>query len=96
VTFKGKYLFVNADCPRGELKAEVLDKDGKVIEPFDLKNCEPVSYDKTLAEGELITKTVTDARIQWQDGFSLGKLKGNQIKLGFELRKSKLYSFSFE
>ena len=49
-----------------------------------------------LAEGELITKTATDARIQWKDGFLLRKLKGNQIKLRFELRESKLYSFSFE
>ncbi len=49
-----------------------------------------------LAEGELITKTVTDARIRWKDGFSLRKLKGKKIKLGFELRESKLYSFSFE
>jgi hypothetical protein len=49
-----------------------------------------------LAEGKLITKTVTDARIRWKDGFSLRKLKGKKIKLGFELRESKLYSFSFE
>jgi hypothetical protein len=49
-----------------------------------------------LAEGELITKTVTDARIQWKDGFSLEELKGKKIKLEFELRESKLYSFSFE
>jgi len=49
-----------------------------------------------LAEGELVTKTVTDARIQWEDGFSFKKLKGKEIKLGFELRESKLYSFSFE
>jgi len=51
---------------------------------------------KKPAEGELITKTVTDAPIQWKDGFSLGKLKGKKNKLGFELRESKLYSFSFE
>ncbi|MHC4721884.1 MAG: hypothetical protein ACYS6I_04155 [Planctomycetota bacterium] len=51
---------------------------------------------KKLAEGELIIKTVTDARIQWKNGFSLKKLKGNQIKLRFELRESKLYSFSFK
>ena len=49
-----------------------------------------------LAEGELITKTVTDAQIQWKDGFSFKKLKGKEIKLKFELRESKLYSFSFE
>jgi hypothetical protein len=49
-----------------------------------------------LAEGELITKTVTDTSIQWKDGFSLKKLEGKDIKLRFGLRESKLYSFSFD
>ena len=30
VTFKGKNLFVNVDCPDGELKVEVLDEDSQV------------------------------------------------------------------
>jgi hypothetical protein len=51
--------------------------------------------DKQLGEGKLITKTVTDAEVQWKDGFSLKKLKGKEIKLKFELRESKIYSFSF-
>ncbi len=51
--------------------------------------------DQILAEGELVTTTVTDAPIQWKDGFSLEDLKGQSIKLRFELRESKLYSFSF-
>jgi len=51
---------------------------------------------KKLAQSELVTKTVTDAQIQWKDGFSLKKLKGKQIKLKFKLRDSKLYSFSFK
>jgi len=42
-----------------------------------------------------VTKTVTDAAIEWKDGFSLKKLKGKEIKLGFELREAKIYSFSF-
>ena len=42
-----------------------------------------------------MTKTVTDAAIEWKDGFSLKKVKGNEIKLKFELRESKIYSFSF-
>ncbi|MBL7134218.1 MAG: hypothetical protein ISS78_08980 [Phycisphaerae bacterium] len=50
---------------------------------------------KELAEGELIAKTATDAEVQWKKGFSLKELKGKQIKLKFELRESKLYSFSF-
>ena len=48
-----------------------------------------------LTESELITKTVTDAEVQWKGGFSLKKLRGKQIKLRFDLRDAKLYSFSF-
>ena len=50
---------------------------------------------KRLAEGELIPDTVTDARLQWKDGFSLKNLKDKEIKLKIELRESKIFSFSF-
>ena len=50
---------------------------------------------KQLGEGKLVTKTVTDAAIEWKDGFSLEKVKGKEIKLKFELREAKIYSFSF-
>jgi len=50
---------------------------------------------KELAESKLITQTATDAEVQWKDGFSIEKLKGNGIRLRFELRDAKLYSFSF-
>jgi len=49
-----------------------------------------------LAAGELIAKTVTDAVVQWKNEFSLKELEGKQIKLRFELREAKLFSFSFE
>jgi len=45
VTFKGKHLFVNLD---GELRAEVLDADGKV-----LATSKPVAGDKTLLPVEI-------------------------------------------
>jgi len=51
---------------------------------------------KQLAEGELVTTTVSDAKIQWKNKFSLKNLKDRESKLKFELRESKLYSFSFE
>ncbi len=49
-----------------------------------------------LAVGEPIKQTVTDAEIKWPEGFSLEKLKGKEIRLKFELRESKIFSFSFE
>jgi len=51
--------------------------------------------DKKLAEGKLVTTTVSDAMIEWKDEFSLEKLKGKEIRLKFELRESKIFSFSF-
>ena len=50
---------------------------------------------KELAVGEPIKQTVTDTQVKWPEGFSLETLKGNQIRLRFELRDAKLYSFSF-
>jgi hypothetical protein len=54
------------------------------------------SQGKELAESKLITKTVTDAQIQWKDGFSLENLISQNVKLKFVLRESKIFSFSFK
>ena len=51
--------------------------------------------DRQLAEGELVTTTVSDAKIEWKNGFSLKKLKGKDVKVKAVLRESKLFSFSF-
>ena len=50
---------------------------------------------KESAQSKLIAKTATEAEVQWKKGFSLEKLKGKEIRLKFELRDAKLYSFSF-
>jgi hypothetical protein len=81
VTFRGKHLFVNVDCPQGELKVEVLDKDSKVIEPFTLKNCQPLSCDKTLLQ------------VNWQQNKDLAAVAGKPVRFRFHLRNGSLYSF---
>ncbi|MHC4250120.1 MAG: hypothetical protein ACYS9X_13410 [Planctomycetota bacterium] len=80
VTFKGRHLFVNVDCPGGELAAEVLDADGNVIEPFTLRNCSGVSTDKTLAP------------LTWRGG-DLSTLAGRPVRFRFHLRNGSLYAF---
>jgi hypothetical protein len=82
VTFKGRHLFVNADCPKGELKVEVLDKDGDVIEPFTLANCEPVSADKTLLQ------------VNWKGKRDLAELSGKPVRFKFHLENGSLPSGS--
>jgi hypothetical protein len=80
VTVAGNALCVSAD---------VAPSGYVKVTALDLDN-------KELAEGGLVTTTVTDAAIQWAKGFSLHGCQGKQIKLEFQLRESKLYSFSFD
>jgi hypothetical protein len=79
LTFKGAYLFVNVDCPDGELKAEVLGRDGVVIEPFTVDNCKPVSCDKTLTA------------VTWKE--DLSKLSDKPVRFRFHLKNGSIYSF---
>jgi len=82
VRFKGRYLFVNADVDGGgQLRAEVLNADGKVIEPFSRSNCVPCTTDATLA------------RLEWQGADDLAKLAGQPIRFRFYLTSGSLYAF---
>jgi hypothetical protein len=81
VRFKGKYLFANVDCPRGELRVEVLDEKGRVIAPFSLDQCTAISANKTLQA------------VAWAGAQDLSKLAGKTVRFRFHLRNGKLYAF---
>lgn len=81
VTFDGKYLFVNVDCPEGELRAEILDERSKVIKPFSMKHCKPTRVNKTLHQ------------IEWTGGEDLSSIAGKPVQFRFQLSNGKLYSF---
>lgn len=81
VVFRGRFLFVNLDASRGELRAEVLDLNGNPIEPFTLAHCLPVHGDST--------KTV----VTWRHGRDLSSLAGTPVRFRFHVRSGKLYSF---
>jgi hypothetical protein len=81
VIFSGKYLFVNVDCPQGELKCEVLDEKGGIISPYSLNNCIPVSSNKTLVQ------------LRWKNIGDLSDLSGKPVRIRFHLRKGSLYAF---
>ena len=80
----GRYLFVNIDAPDGVLRAEILDEKGKKIEPFTLENCVPLSADSTKKQIEWKVKN-------GQNG--LASLTGRPVKIKFQLRSGRLYSF---
>ena len=80
VTFKGRYLFVNADV-KGRLRVEVLDECGAVIPPFSLDNCAPLQGDGTRQA------------VAWKDGGDLSALAGKPVRFRFHLTRGKLYAF---
>jgi hypothetical protein len=81
IQFSGSYLFVNADAHDGQIRAEVLDLRGRVVLPFSVANCSPVTSDSTRAP------------IRWGNE-SLGPLAGDAVRLRFHVTgAAKLYAF---
>ena len=82
VTFKGKHLFVNVDCPGGKLSAEVIGPDNKPLPGFTLADCTPVTGDTTCRQ------------ITWKGGDDLSKFAGQPVRFRFQLAGGgKLYAF---
>ena len=78
VTFTGKHLFVNAACPQGELRVEILDTGNKVIAPYTLENCKTFSGDKTCH------------RISWIGGDACPT--NRPVRFRFHLKTGNLYA----
>jgi len=81
VVFKGKYLFVNVDAPNGQLKAEILDREGNAIEPFSMGGCNPVQGDSTLQH------------VTWKGRDDISAVANRPVRFRFHLSNGRLYSF---
>jgi hypothetical protein len=81
VTFKGSHLFVNLAAPKGELRVEALDEQGKPIEPFTLEN-------SVSARGDGACQ-----RIGWKGASDLSAISGRKVKFRFHLQNGALYAF---
>jgi hypothetical protein len=81
VKFPGKHLFVNVAAPSGELRVEMLDREGRVIAPFSNENCVPIRADK-----------VTQ-RVSWKGDPDLPALAGQPVKFRFHLTNGSLHAF---
>ncbi len=79
VQFSGGHLFVNA-AVRGELRVEVLDRGGRVIDAFGADRCVPLRGDSTRAA------------ITWA-GADLARLSGQAVRFRFVVNDGQLYSF---
>jgi hypothetical protein len=81
VTFRGRHLFVNADAAKGELRAEILSRDGRLVNPFTRENCEPVRADRTRQ------------RVAWKGADNLSAVAGRPVRLRFTLTGGRLFAF---
>ena len=82
LTFSGSHLFVNVDCPDGEIVAEVVDPaTGKAVPGFEMSRCRPLTADTTIGE------------LSWRGHADLASLAGRPVQLRFRLRRGDLYAF---
>ncbi len=81
VRFSGKHLFVNLEAPKGTLTADVLDENGKVIEPFSMANCLSAGGDGT------------KLKVSWKGADGLNDLAGRTVRFRFRLTHGRLYAF---
>lgn len=81
VNFKGKCLFVNADCRKGSMWVEILDSNGNVIPGYTRNGCKEISSNSTIT------------RIEWKGESDISKLAGKDVMFRFILDGGKIYSF---
>ena len=80
VNFSGRFLFVNARIS-GELRVEILDREGHVIDPYGAARCIPVSGDRT------------KIAVSWESVRDVSALAGRPVRFRFSLRDAELYAF---
>ncbi|MFH1567507.1 MAG: hypothetical protein ABIL09_05845 [Gemmatimonadota bacterium] len=77
----GDRIMVNAVADYGELRVELRDESGAVIEGFGAGDCAPVGADSTAAA------------VAWQHGPSVEPLRQRPVRLRFLLKNARLYSY---
>jgi hypothetical protein len=82
--FVGNRLNLNINTSAsGEGRVAILDAAGKPIEGYSIDDCHFIN-------GDYLKTTV-----QWNKGADVGTLAGKPVRLAFEMRGTKLYSFNF-
>ena len=82
LTFSGRSLFLNAEAGAdGYVKAAVLSRDGENLESFGLDSSVPLVEDSTADQ------------MRWRAVQELPLLEDGHVRLAFQLKNAKLYSF---
>jgi hypothetical protein len=78
--FSGGHLFVNTEAT-GDVRVEVLDVAGRVIDGFSLER------------SVRVTGNGTRLPVTWSGGAALSRLAGTPVRFRFTLNRARLYSF---
>jgi hypothetical protein len=78
LTLGGESLALNVDAPRGEVRVQVTDQEGKPVPGFSFADCQPIVADSL------------SAAVKWKE--PLSKLDGKPVRLEFTLMNAKLYA----
>jgi hypothetical protein len=82
--FQGKRLVLNyVTAPRGSIRVELLNAEGKPLEKYTLADCAELRGDSTAGT------------VAWKASNDVGRLAGQPVRLRFELKDADLYSFQF-
>ena len=79
---QGIRLTINAQAEKGEIVAEVLDDQGKLVPGYSREDCRAFSGDSLRHA------------LSWKGGDFLGGLLGGTVRLRFHLRNARLYSYT--
>ncbi len=83
-TFRGRFLTLNVNTSAaGEARVAVLDEGGKPFPGYGIEDCRIIN-------GDYLAK-----RVAWKGPDDLSALAGRPMRLRFEMRGTKLYSFQF-
>ena len=81
LAFSGEFLFVNVDASRGSFAAELVDKDGNVVEGYAAEDSRIERVDST------------KCRVVWKTRDRLNVRKWDSHRLRFRLENAALYAF---
>jgi hypothetical protein len=85
ISFKGRRLVLNVNTSAaGEGRVAILDAAGAAIDGLGLDDCRVVNGDHL------------EKKVEWVGGSDIARLSGAPVRLRFEMRGAKLFSFWFE
>ena len=75
----------------GAIRVMLVDADGKELAASDALTSQPEKWKWNYE----INTELTDSKVGWTDDWDFSAMDGKEIRLRFELKNAKLYSFTF-